>query len=120
MRNVNKISSCLLSMVVLLTVLVTAKTSAQPNGQWDFDSGNLNATVGSALQYADGPGGATQLGTQFGTTTALGIPNINGTPANVMGFPIATNGMGYLMPDPAINNGGGTQVNEWTLIMDVL
>jgi hypothetical protein len=120
MRNVNKISSCLLSMLVLLTFLVAAKTSAQPNGQWDFDSGNLNATVGSALQYADGPGGATQLGTQFGTTTALGIPNINGTPANVMGFPIATNGMGYLMPDPANGNGGGTQVNEWTLIMDVL
>src|SRR5215471_15456661 len=107
MRNITKITSYLWSIVVLLTLLVAAKTSAQPNGQWDFDSGNLNATVGSAMQYADGPGGPTQLGTQFGTTTALGIPNINGTPANVMKFPVATNSMGYLMPDPTDANDGG-------------
>ena len=37
-----------------------------------------------------------------------------------MRFPAATNGMGYLMPDPAAANGGGSTVNEWTLIMDVL
>ena len=115
-----KRNSCALGAVVLATLLVAANTSGQPTGQWDFNSGNLNATVGAALTYADGPGGPTQLGTSFGTTTSLGIPNINGTAANVMRFPAATNGMGYLMPDPATPNGGGSQVNEWTLIMDVL
>lgn len=120
MKKQTKISSWLWSLVGLLTLVVAAKTLAQPVGQWDFDAGNLSATVGSDMLYADGPGGPTQLGTQFGTTTALGIPDINGTPAHVMKFPIATNGMGYLMPDPANGNGGGTQVNEWTLIMDVL
>jgi hypothetical protein len=115
-----KRNSCALSAVVLATLLVAAKTSGQPTGQWDFDSGNLNATVGAALTYADGPGGPTQLGTSFGTTTSFGIPNINGTVANVMRFPAATNGMGYSMPDPAAANGGGSTVNEWTLTMDVL
>jgi hypothetical protein len=115
-----KRNSCALSAVVLATLLVAAKTFGQPTGQWDFDSGNLNATVGAALTYADGSGGATQLGTSFGTTTSFGIPNINGTVANVMRFPAATNGMGYSMPDPAAANGGGSTVNEWTLIMDVL
>jgi hypothetical protein len=115
-----KRNSCALNAIVLATLLVAAKTSAQPTGQWDFDSGNLNATVGTALTYADGSGGPTQLGTAFGTTTTFGIPNINGTVANVMQFPAATNGMGYLMPNPATANGGGSQVNEWTLIMDVL
>lgn len=105
---------------MLATFLLSAKTYGQPTGQWDFDSGDLNATVGAPLTYADGSGGPTQLGTAFGTTTTFGIPNINGTVANVMQFPAATNGMGYLMPDPATANGGGSQVNEWTLIMDVL
>jgi hypothetical protein len=115
-----KRNSCALNAIVLATLLVATKTSAQPTGQWDFDSGNLNATVGTALTYADGSGGPTQLGTSFGTTTSFDIPNINGTVANVMQFPAATNGMGYLMPDPATANGGGSTVNEWTLIMDVL
>jgi hypothetical protein len=112
--------SPVLNAIVLATLLVTAKTSAQPTGQWDFDSGNLNATVGTVLTYADGSGGATQLGSSFGTTTSFGIPNINGAVANVLRFPAATNGMGYLMPNPSTPNGGGSQVNEWTLIMDVL
>ncbi len=115
-----KIKSCALNAILLATLLVAAKTAAQPTGQWDFESGNLDATVGTVLTYADGAGGPTQLGTSFGTTTSFGIPNINGTLANVMRFPAATNGMGYLMPDPATPNGGGSQVNEWTLIMDVL
>jgi hypothetical protein len=32
----------------------------------------------------------------------------------------ASRALGYLMPDPAAANGGGSTVNEWTLIMDVL
>lgn len=113
----NKFSSSLLGAMTLAALLATVKVSAAPTGQWDFDSGNLNATVGSPLNYIDTP---TQTGTQFGTTTALGIPNINGVVANVMKFPSGTNNMGYLMPAPANPNGGGSTVNEWTLIMDLL
>jgi hypothetical protein len=52
--------------------------------QWDFDAGNLNATVGDALLFKDTD---TQTGTKFGTTTALSLPSIGGSVATVMGFP---------------------------------
>src|SRR5262247_2197769 len=102
MRLGNRRLACCFAMrgLLLASLAGVSAFAAAPTGQWDFENGDLTATVGSALTYVDGAGGATQLGTQFGTTTALGIPDINGTPANVMKFPIATNGMGYLMPDP--------------------
>ena len=95
---------------------------AQPSGQWDFDTGNLSKTVGQDLQYADGPGGATETSTSFGSTTFFGIPDINGSPAQVMKFPAAANGMGYLMPTPVGANPGPTNVlvNEYSIIFDIL
>src|SRR5215831_13854517 len=83
-------------------------------GQWDFNKGDLTATVGLDLSYADAP---TQQGTQFGTTSSLGVPGIGGTDANVMKFPPATNTMGFLMYSPSAANGGGSLVNEWTMVM---
>lgn len=108
------------SAVLAAALALATQLHAQPTGQWDFNSGDLTATVGSDLQYADGPGGPTQLGTTFGTTTTLGIPDINGTAAHVMRFSANVSGMGYLMPDPPTANGGGSLVNDYTLIMDVL
>jgi hypothetical protein len=106
-----------------LSLVWGATAPGQVIGQWDFNSSNLVQSAGSSLgdlQYADGAGGATQLGTAFGSTTALGIPDINGAPAAVMGFPAATNGMGYSFSAPLGGNGGGSQVNQWTLIADLL
>ncbi len=100
--------------------VATSLLGAAPTGQWDFNSSNLTATVGTDLQYADGPGAATQTGTSFDSTTSFGIPDIGGTPALVMKFPPATNGMGYNMPTPAVANGGGILVNQYTLVLDVL
>ena len=89
--------------------------------QWDFSSGNLNATLGGTpLQFLDGPGGNTAAQTVFGSTATLGLPAINGTNANVMGFPAAGSSMGFTMPNPSTPNGGGTLVNAYTLILDVL
>ncbi len=97
-------------------VLFAVPAFAQPSGLWNFDSGNLSATVGSPLTYR----GDTQGATVFGSTTTLGIPNIAGTPANVMMFPAATNtSLGYDMPTPAAN-GGGSLVSDYTLLLDVL
>jgi hypothetical protein len=94
---------------------------AQPVGQWDFNAGDLSATVGgNPMSYVDGPGGATQTGTQFGSTTSLGMPAINGTAANVMKFPASSSTMGYDMPNPTSGNGGGSLVNIYTIVMDVL
>src|SRR5207253_2051737 len=92
-------------------------------GQWDFDSGDLSATAGATLgplQYSDGPSGATRTATQFGTTASFGIPSIGGGSANVMKFPAATSPLGYLMPVPPNANGGGSIVNDYTIIYDVL
>jgi hypothetical protein len=88
---------------------------AQPAGQWNFTNGNLAADVGPALEYA-----GSSAGTTFGTTTALGIPDIGGTAAPVMKFAAGENGGGYRMRVPIAANGGGNLVNEYTLIMDVL
>lgn len=96
-------------------------SQAAVTGQWDFDNGNLSATAGGQpLDYLDGAGGDTQRATAFGTTTSFGIPNIGGAEAKVMRFGTNTIPAGYSMPTPSSGNGGGSQVNQWTLLMDVL
>ena len=95
-------------------------TQAAIAGQWDFESGNLNATTGQAMLYADGAGADTQAATAFGTTTALGIPNIAGTEARVMRFGTNTLPAGFAVQAPGTANGGGSQVNQWSLLLDVL
>ena len=110
-------------MGVLASTLCCAGTLlAQNVGQWDFNSGDLTQTSGANLgdlTYNDGPSGQTFSNTVFATTTTLGIPDINGTPAKVMEFPAGSLPLGYLMPTPPAN-GGGSLVNEYTIIMDVL
>jgi hypothetical protein len=89
--------------------------------QWDFDRGNLVATAGRDLEYFDGAGGVTETGTKFGTTTSFGLPDIGGQPALVMEVPgLDSNAIGYKMYHGIAANGGGSLVNKYTLIMDVL
>lgn len=89
----------------------------QPVGQWDFNSGNLNGSPGDALAYRDGVG----TGYQFGTTTALGIPDIGSTVANVLKVPGGADASaGLNMTVAAAPNGGGGLVNDYTLVFDVL
>jgi hypothetical protein len=86
-------------------------------GQWDFNSGNLAATVGSDLRYFDS---GVSNDTTFGTTTSFGLPDINGTPATVMHFfPSTIPWGGYQMFHGATPNGGGAFVNQYTLIYDL-
>jgi hypothetical protein len=98
-------------------------------GQWDFN-GDLRATYGNDLQYYDV---FVQTNSTFKTTTAFGIPDINGVSATVMfltpasgnsGVPGANPSIdawgGYKMFHGAAANGGGTNVNQYTLIYDVL
>ena len=114
---------------VVVTNVAGAVTSTPPailtvinpavfvTGQWDFLLGNLAATYGADLQYFDSD---VQLDTSFGTTTDLGIPDINGTPTPVMHFtPPDAQWGGYVMYHGAAPNGGGTNVNQYTLIYDV-
>ena len=91
------------------------------SGQWDFDRKDLSATIGSPLQYLDGPEGLTKNGTSFGTPGELGVPELGDTPAGVMAVPgDVVRDIGYVMTHRIPPNGGGTLVNQYTLIMDVM
>lgn len=89
-------------------------------GQWDFDGG-LQATVGKDLEYRDGDDGITAEGTEFGTTSSFGIPDIGGEVAQVMSVPEDPgNDIGYNLDHGISPNGGGSFVNQYTIVMDVL
>jgi hypothetical protein len=95
------------------------------SGQWDFEFGDLTPTIGAALQYVDpafdGPTGTSGNKTLFGTCTALGAPTINGVDANIIQVPgDLDRRIGYVMTHRIAPNGGGTKVNQYTLVMDVL
>ncbi|NOS69543.1 MAG: hypothetical protein HOP33_06405 [Verrucomicrobia bacterium] len=106
-----------LGAVIVASLMGVANLSAQTFGLWNFDSGNLVATVGTDLTANDGE---TTAGTSFGTTTAFGISTINGTPANVMKFPGSTNAtMGFTLATPPAN-GSGANVELYTITFDVL
>ena len=89
--------------------------------QWDFNQGDLRATLGQPLQFADA---TVQADVQFGSTTTFGISDIAGQPANVMLCNPSTSGYtnwnGFILPHGIAPNGGGNKVNQYTLIMDVL
>src|SRR3989442_5905089 len=106
----------LLALAAGLAGLISGANGAT-TGQWDFNDGNLAATIGIDLEYRDAD---TLAGTQFGTTTALGIPNINGEVAMVMKFPKTTTPSGgYAFYSGAAANGGGSLLNQYTILMDV-
>src|SRR5688572_27564190 len=102
--------------VASLWVGWTAGTRAAITGQWDFENGTLAASAGTALQFR----GDTELVAQFGSTTVLGIPAINGQVANVLRIPACSPTQGLLLRHGVQPNSGGEFVNRYTLVMDAL
>lgn len=103
-----------LTTTLILGLGVSAPAAV--TGQWDFNSGDLSATVGSSLGDFNG---TTLAATTFSTTL------IGGSPANVMNYPTTTagaSGQGYIMNHGMSPNGGSVLglVNQWTLIMDIM
>lgn len=84
-------------------------TNGTLTGQWDFNDGTLKATVGTDLQYI----GDTATKTTFGSVV------VNGPLGNVMNFEPLDPTEGYLMYHGAQPNGGGTNVNVYTIVMDL-
>ncbi len=106
----------LVALVILARISEGAVT-----GQWDFDAGDLRATIGTALEFVDGPNGATSNGTSFGTTSDFKISAVGGRIAKVMRFPAMSSlRMGYVATHGAKPNGRGQRVNQYTVIMDIL
>src|SRR5262245_32198127 len=106
--------------VVFVTSLICLSFSSETafaavTGQWDFDAGNLSATVGIPLQFR----GDTSGQTMFGSTTSFGIPGINGQPAQVMKFPACLPTQGFLSYHGVSPSGGGARGNRYSVILDV-
>ena len=88
-------------------------------GHWDF-KGDLSATHGRDLGYLSDD---LEERTRFGTTAQLDISDINGEVAEVMVVPAADGkdtSIGYVMYHGMEPNGGGTRINQYTLLMDVM
>jgi len=110
-----RILACI-TVALLLGLGVPARAGV--TGQWEFN-GDYSAAIGTALV----PQGIAVGSSVFGTTTALGVPNIDGVVAQVMMFPkMPTSADGYKMFPGAAANGSYSagDVNKYSLIMDVL
>ena len=83
MKSLRKYS--LFGALTAAALAFTGSAEASITGQWDFKSGNLNATIGSPINVYD-----SQSNPSFGTTATFGISPINGSVTNVLGFPTAT------------------------------
>src|SRR5215471_15656090 len=79
-------------------------------GQWDFENGDLRATVGTDLEF---------LGDTASITTFPSL-DINGQTAHVMAFGSNSITQGFYMRHGAAPNGGGHFVNQYTLLMDIM
>jgi hypothetical protein len=98
-------------------VLTVLNPAVFVTGQWDFNQGDLRATCGTDMQYFDG---TVSNDTVFGTTASFGISDINGQAANVMRFTPSTLAWGgYKLFHGASPNGGGTNANQYTVILDI-
>jgi len=94
-----------LSAAASLTIYEVAVT-----GQWDFNRGDLRATVGADLEY------------EGDTTNVTSFPsmNLDGQVTRVMAFGANSPSQGFYMRHGASANGGGHFVNQYTLILDVM
>ena len=110
--------------LVLAGLLVTSSVTAQSiTGQWNFEDGDQTAAIGADGSYWFRPFDVsrnTADETEFGSSSDFGLPDIDGEVAQVMKFPQNSPSMGYEMYPEIDANGGGTQVNEFTIIMDIL
>ena len=105
-------------------IVTSGGSSTIVTGQWDFEQGDLRASVGQALAYFDstfdGPTGSTADKTSFGTASSYGLTALPGGDAKVLRVPgTLDRKIGYVMTHGISPNGGGTRVNQYTLIMDV-
>jgi hypothetical protein len=103
-----------ITITLILGLGVPARAAV--TGQWEFN-GDLSAATGAALV----PQGIAVSGSLFGTTTSFGLPAIGGQVAQVMLFPtMPASADGYQMFPGAAANGSTSDVNQYSLVMDIL
>ena len=90
------------------------------NYEWDFAQGNLVPAVGQgALTYVDG---VTANLTSFGTSDGTTVPHMQGKPVTYLHAPgFTSSSRGYHVSfNQSGANGGGTYINQYTMIFDLL
>lgn len=106
--------------ICLLAAFTSVAFAATTNVyEWTFDGGTLAPSIGNgSLMFADS---TTATVTTFGTTGGA-VPDIGGQSASFMHVPVFNEqGNGYwLTLSNTGPNGGGSYINQYTLIMDVL
>ncbi len=98
-------TGAVVSSGALLTIYNLAVT-----GQWDFERGDLRATVGADLEYTG----------NTADQTSFPLLNISGRTAQVLAFGSNSVGQGFYLRHGGQPNGGGHFVNQYTLLMDVM
>jgi WD40 repeat protein len=90
-------------------------------GYWDFEDGNLTARIGCPLEYFyDYPSQTeSESKTRFGTCSDFHIAKIGAVDVGVLAFEDFDMDCGYRLFSGALANGGGKQVNRYTLLMDL-
>jgi len=103
----------------LASAVTFAGAAMAASYEWTFDGGNLSTSLGNgSMTYRDAQ---TASLSAFGTTGG-GVPNIGGQAANFLHVPVMPNiGNGYhLTLNDTGPNGGGSYVNNYTVIFDLL
>ncbi len=108
---------CVLGSVCVASRCAPTTQDPAVGGQWDFDEGDLRATVGAAMSFRDEQ---TRTRTRFGSTSALGVPLIGGAEALIMEAPPTSPAMGFLAPHGVLPQRGEARVNQYSVVMDVL
>jgi T5SS/PEP-CTERM-associated repeat protein len=114
-----KVIRTLIACCAMMAAWISAPTTRGAEYEWGF-TGNLNAIYGGgALIYADA---TSQALTTFATTNGTTVPHINGQPASYMRVPaFTTTTQGYNAEFTSTTaNGGGSFVNQYTMVFDVL
>jgi hypothetical protein len=115
---VGYVGGSITSSPVALTVFIPEPSRVI--GQWDFDNFDVTATCGTDLEYPDQN---VLINTGFADSSFFDLPLIEGQTVKVMAFPGAVTGQpmgGYRMRHGLGGTGGGTNVNQYTLIMDII
>lgn len=94
---------------------VATLSLAAPTGVWQFDQ-NLNAAVGSNATFV---GNAATKCTS-GTLSSYGAPALPGGDATVLRFTDTSVNQGIQVPTNMAANGGGTKVNQYTIVADIM
>jgi len=103
-----------------LALIASASLAWAADYEWTFNGGDLSASLGAGIMsYADAQ---TSTLTTFGTTDGTTVPHIGGVPAqyfHVPQLPSQANGF-YVELTATGANGGGSYVNQYTFVMDLL